>query len=785
MLGRMGKPPAITGSWVRYNNAMSFDPEQITLFAKTDARGQQVPFGIKAKDRTRHVYVIGKTGMGKSTLLENMAVQDIQNGNGLAFIDPHGQTAETLLQYIPEERKKDVLYFAPFDTDYPVAFNVMEDVGPDKRHLVVSGLMSVFKKIWVDAWSARMEYILQNTLLALLEYPDSTLLGVNRMLSDKIYRKKVVDNITDPAVKSFWVDEFANYNERYMQEAGDAIKNKIGQFTANPLIRNIIGQPKSSFDIRQIMDERKILIMNLSKGLVGESNANLLGSMLTTRIYLAAMSRADLSLEKMKEMPNFYFYVDEFQSFANATFADILSEARKYKLNLTIAHQYIEQMEEEVRNAVFGNVGTIISFRVGPFDAEVLETVFSPHFMATDIVNLGFAQIYLTLMIDGIGSHPFSATTLPPIEPAAVSFRDVIAAESRSQFAFPRMEVEEKINSWHDAAQEEALRAHQEASAAGQNKSANNRFNGNGRHNGNGSNGSRNNDRFKNGRGNNVRDNSRGGKDNSFKTNNHNGNDRAPKDRESKNHKPKFATEGKSLEDLRSVLAGISQNEKERLDKKNDSQPKGQAENVQKHDGKKHDNSHEEKKEEGGLKDALAAAIGEVKPTERKLQEKKSLPHTEQRNKSERKEGRQKQVRDDNGQKSSNSKRERSNRKSDQQSQTRRMESKPESKERVQPVLNVEHDYAEMKETKRVSTQSSQATNRQPKSQFKRQVKTDEPLPQSDADGSKVKIVNRGSEMVLENALNETEQAKKDDPLAPKKLTRMMRVNEGERPPLR
>ncbi len=427
----------------------SFDPEQITFFAKTDARGVQVPFGIKAKDRTKHVYVIGKTGMGKSTLLENMAVQDMKNGNGLAFIDPHGATAEVLLEYVPEDRVKDVLYFAPFDTDNPVSFNVMEDVGPDKRHLVVSGLMSVFKKIWVDAWSARMEYILSNTLLALLEYPDSTLLGVNRMLSDKHYRRKVIDNITDPAVKSFWVDEFLNYNERYMQEAGDAIKNKIGQFTSNPLIRNIVGQPHSSFDLREVMDGKKILIANLSKGLVGESNANLLGSMLTTRLYLAAMSRADLSAEQMKSMPNFYFYVDEFQSFANATFADILSEARKYKLNLTIAHQYIEQMEEEVRNAVFGNVGTIIAFRVGPFDAEVLETVFTPKFLAADIVNLGFAQIYLSLMIDGIGSQPFSAVTLPPIVPPHVSYKQMAMAESRRQFAGVRAAVESAINAWH------------------------------------------------------------------------------------------------------------------------------------------------------------------------------------------------------------------------------------------------------------------------------------------------------------------------------------------------
>lgn len=429
---------------------MQYDPQKITFFAETDARGRRTKFGIKAEDRTRHVYVIGKTGMGKSTLLENMAVQDIKNGEGMAFIDPHGSTAEKLLDYIPEERIKDVLYFAPFDMETPVSFNVMEDVGQDKRHLVVSGLMSTFKKIWVDAWSARMEYILSNTLLALLEYPGSTLLGVNRMLSDKTYREAVVANVKDPSVRSFWVDEFAKYNERYMQEAGDAIKNKIGQFTANPLIRNIIGQPTSSFDVRQFMDERKILIVNLSKGLIGETNANLLGSMLITKIYLAAMSRADLPAATMKQMPNFYFYVDEFQSFANEAFANILSEARKYKLNLTIAHQYIEQMEETVRNAVFGNVGTIIAFRVGPFDAEVLETIFSPEFMATDIVNLGFAQVYLTLMIDGIGSRPFSAVTLPPIDLSKVSYRDVVLGTSRKSFAKPRLEIEEAIRKWHE-----------------------------------------------------------------------------------------------------------------------------------------------------------------------------------------------------------------------------------------------------------------------------------------------------------------------------------------------
>jgi hypothetical protein len=421
------------------------NPERVTYFAATDSRGKNIPFGIKAKDRDRHMYVIGKTGMGKSTVLENMAIQDIRNGEGIAFLDPHGSAVEKLLDYIPEERIKDVVYFAPFDMEHPIAFNVMEDVGYDKRHLVVSGLMATFKKIWEDAWSARMEYILTNTLLALLEYPDATLLGVNRMYTDKIYRQKVIDNVKDPVVKDFWTKEFANYGDRYTQEATPAIQNKIGQFTGNPLIRNIIGQTKSSFDIREMMDGKKILLMNLSKGLVGETNMRLLGSMLTTRIFLGAMSRAGLSAVEMAKLPHFYFYVDEFQNFANETFSEILSESRKYKLNLVIAHQYIEQMEEEVRDAVFGNVGTTVVFRVGPFDAEVLEKVFAPKFLKEDIVSLDKRQVYLSLMIDGVGSAPFSAVTIPPIEPPATSYRDMIIDSSRKQFTAARSNIEESI----------------------------------------------------------------------------------------------------------------------------------------------------------------------------------------------------------------------------------------------------------------------------------------------------------------------------------------------------
>jgi hypothetical protein len=433
---------------IQQRQMMQSDADKITYFGITDTRGQHMPFGIKRNDRSMHTYVIGKSGMGKSTLLENMAVQDILGGEGLCFIDPHGGTAEKILSYVPEHRIKDVLYFAPFDLQYPISFNVLENVSADKRHLVVAGLMSAFAKIWIDAWSARMAYILQNTLGALLEYPEATLLGVNRMYSDKNFRSHVVKHVTDPTVRMFWLDEYAGYGEKYAQEATAAIQNKIGQFASNALIRNVIGQPQSSFDIREMMDQKKIFIVNLSKGRVGEGNANLLGSMIVTKIYLAAMSRADVASQNFTHLPPFYLYVDEFQNFANKSFAEILSEARKYKLGLTIAHQYIEQMEEEVRAAVFGNVGTMISFRVGAYDAEVLEKEFSPVFLLNDIVNLGARQIYLKLMIDSVSSSPFSASTLPPVPSVGSDHSEAAKAYSRSKYAQRREEVESEIEAW-------------------------------------------------------------------------------------------------------------------------------------------------------------------------------------------------------------------------------------------------------------------------------------------------------------------------------------------------
>jgi len=426
------------------------NPERVTYIGNIDYRNKMIKFGIKAKDRTRHTYIIGKTGMGKSTLLENLAIQDIQNNEGMAFLDPHGGTAEKLLDFIPEHRKKDVIYFAPFDTDYPLALNVLEKVDPDKRHLVSNGLMAAFKKLFKDQFSARMEYILNNIVLALLENDDETLLGVNRMLTDKEYRKKIVSNVKDPSVKAFWEEEYAKYTDKFAAEAAPAIQNKVGQFISNPLIRNIIGQKKTSFDLREIMDQRKILIINLSKGKMGEGNANLIGSLLITKIYLAAMSRADVDPYQLNSLPPFYFYVDEFQNFANESFASILSEARKYQLALIVAHQYIEQMTDEVRAAIFGNVGTMITYRVGATDAEIFEKEFSPVFLADNFVNLAAYQMYLRLMIDGVGSRPFSAKALPPIQKPDFSFASEMIEFSRDNFGKAKDLVETEIKKWYD-----------------------------------------------------------------------------------------------------------------------------------------------------------------------------------------------------------------------------------------------------------------------------------------------------------------------------------------------
>ena len=423
---------------------------KINFFAKTNFRNQERIFGIKEDDRRRHMYIIGKTGMGKSSLLENMAIQDIRNGKGLCVVDPHGEFAEKMLRAIPKNRINDVVYFNPADVEFPVAFNILEAVDPDKKNLVASGLMGVFKKIWPDVWSSRMEYILNNAILALLDYPGSTLLGVNRMMSDGNFRKRIYTKITDPVVKAFWINEFDKWDDKFRKEAVAAIQNKVGQFLSYTLVRHIIGQPKSTIDMREVMDNQKILIVNLSKGKIGEDAMRLLGGMIITKIQLAAMSRVDIPENERKD---FYLYVDEFQNFATESFANILSEARKYRLALILAHQYINQLifdgNATVKDAIFGNVGSMLTFRVGAEDAEALEKEFDPVFLMNDIVNLSKYDIYLKLMIDGIAGDAFSAKTLPPVDLSeTVANTEKVIAISRERYGKSSIEVAEKISRW-------------------------------------------------------------------------------------------------------------------------------------------------------------------------------------------------------------------------------------------------------------------------------------------------------------------------------------------------
>ena len=422
----------------------------ITYFAKTNFRNSDEIFGIKRKDRRQHMYVLGKSGTGKSVLLSNLIIQNIQNGEGVCVVDPHGELVEEILHLIPEHRTKDVIYFNPADTDFHIGFNVIQLDDPKYKHLVASGLMGIFTKIWANAWSSRMEYILNNAILALLDTPGTTLLGIPRLLVDKDYRQMIIGNLKDPVVKAFWVHEYEQWREQFRNEAIAPIQNKVGQFLSTSIIRNVVGQPKSTIDIFNIMNEGKIFLVNVSKGRIGEDNSALLGGMIITKIQLAAMERVRIPEEERKD---FYLYVDEFQNFATDAFANILSEARKYRLNLTVAHQYTAQLENKdgskVRDAVFGNVGTMIIFRVGADDADFLEKEFEPEFMAQDLVNLPNYHIYLKLMINGVTSRPFSATTLPPIKVDATSgVKDKIIESSRKLYTRSREEVEGEISRW-------------------------------------------------------------------------------------------------------------------------------------------------------------------------------------------------------------------------------------------------------------------------------------------------------------------------------------------------
>jgi hypothetical protein len=423
------------------------EPNDIALFAETNFRGKTTTFGIKRDDRRRHMYLIGKTGMGKTKLMESLILNDIKNGEGVGFIDPHGESFDFILERIPKERMKDVVIFDPSDVNFPVAFNPMEVVDEALKIQIAAGIVGTFKKIFGFSWGPRLEYILNYTILALLDTPGSNLVGVVRMLTDKGYRKKIVDNVKDPVVKKFWVSEFASYNDKFASEAIAPILNKVGQFIANSMIRNVIGQPKSSFNIRQLMDDQKIFLVNLSVGKVGETNASLLGSFMITAIHLAAMSRADINERDRKD---FYFYVDEFQNFATESFKNILSEARKYRLNLIVANQYTAQIEESgVKDAVFGNIGTMITFRVGAADANELIKEFEPTFESQDLMNLPRQNIYLKMIIDGQAEAPFSAKALTlDLSPVPGNLKDDIIAYTREHYSNPRAEVERAVEEY-------------------------------------------------------------------------------------------------------------------------------------------------------------------------------------------------------------------------------------------------------------------------------------------------------------------------------------------------
>lgn len=423
--------------------------DKMCFFGTVKQSDKNKTFGILDQDRIRHLYVLGKTGMGKTNLLQNMCLQDIYHGKGVCFIDAHGDSAEYIIDKIPKHRINDVIYFNPADIKNPIGLNVFEAEAGEEIFLIASGIMSVFKRIWRGMWSTRMEYILNNTILALLEQPGSTLLGVVKMLSDDNYAKKIVSQTKNPLVKNFWTKEYANFHDKYKQEAVAPIMNKIGQFFTTELIRNIIGQKKSSISFRDIIDNNKILIVNLSKGKVGEDNSNILGSLIVTKLQLAAMSRVDTLVN---ERVPFNLFVDEFQNFTTDSFASILSEARKYGLNLTLAHQYINQLSEtgneNIKGAIFGNVGSTVVFQLGIEDAIRMALEFEPNINRNQLINLDKTQIAVKLSVKGRTSKAFMASTLPPLFDKFGGKYDMVVQASRKNWARSQKEVSNNITQY-------------------------------------------------------------------------------------------------------------------------------------------------------------------------------------------------------------------------------------------------------------------------------------------------------------------------------------------------
>lgn len=414
----------------------------ITPIGITTWRQQHIPFGIKHEDRFGHIYCIGKTGTGKSTLLQSMALSDIQNGNGMCVIDPHGDSAEHILEYVPIHRVKDVVYFNPANTQYPVGFNPLTQIDASHHHIVASGLVSTFKKIWADSWGPRLEYILRNTIYTLLDYPQATLLDIQPLLTNPMFRNKVVQHCRNAHIRRFWKQEYDMYSPQLRNEAIAPVLNKIGLFYASDCLRGIVGQHTPLFSLHDCMENKKILICNLSKGVIGEDVSALLGSMIITAIQVEALNRA--KQPPQSRIP-FYLYVDEMHSFISLSFADILSEARKYKLSLFLTHQYIAQVDERIRQAIIGNAGTLVVFRIGSEDAIELEKEFSPTFSLHDLLHQERYNMYIKLMIDGVTSKPFSAKTIP-LPLLSDSYKQECIDYSRYKYGIPKTDIEQMID---------------------------------------------------------------------------------------------------------------------------------------------------------------------------------------------------------------------------------------------------------------------------------------------------------------------------------------------------